>query len=103
MSDTMQCPVTGDTLVRAKGARPDWKMPEPLLCTHYVFDTTTDEVDEKVPMKPAAHCEDGWELFWWCPKCEFVSGDGGDIDWPFLPTEFAEREDLEAVGFEVFP
>ncbi len=100
MSDTMQCPVTGETLTRATAPRPDWKMPEPPLCTHYVFDTTTDEVEKEVSKVPNAYIEDGWALYWACPECaEDGAVDGCDIDWPFLPTEYAKAEDLEALGF----
>ncbi len=102
MTDTMQCPNTGDTLVRATGPRPDWKLPEAPLCTHYVFDTTTDEVEKLVPTQPVAYIEDAWCLYWSCPECpEDGAVDGNEIDWPFKPDEFAKPEDLEALGFRV--
>ncbi len=102
MSDTMQCSATGETLTRATGPRPDWRFSPPKVCTHYVFGTTTDEVEKEVPMVATAYLEEGWCLFWACPECqEGGDEDGGEIDWPFLPTEYAKPEDLEWLGFTV--
>lgn len=90
----------GEVLTRAKGPRPDWKMATTTpTCDYCAENEDHPEGVATIEKVAGCHCEDGWELFWWCPRCEDQDYDGLEMDWPFLQTEYATVKDLEALGF----
>lgn len=100
--------VNGEKLVPNKGPRPGWEMPPAPACEEYDWRESDEGVQCGATKKPGGYCEDGWMLFFFCPKCDPLGerpvedGDAFGIDWPFAMGEFATPADIEALGFQVF-
>lgn len=96
----VRCEATGDWLKRSTAPRADWKMPSAPQCALCTEANELEGIDAPVIMEPIAFLEDGWCLHWCCPLCGGAD-DPNDIEWPFEPDEYATREQIEALGFQV--
>ena len=101
MTETMECWATGETLTKAEAPRDEWKMPTPPDCEICGYDEDTDEIVDPVRCVPFASMEDAWCLSWLCPECDEAYGHGDEIPWPFRQDEFATKDQLAALGFQV--
>lgn len=96
----VRCEATGEWLKRSTSPRDDWKMPSPPHCSLCTEANELEGLDEPVIMEPIAFLDEGWLLHWCCPRCGWAD-DPNDIEWPFEQDEYASREQIEALGFEV--
>ena len=48
----------------------------------------------------AADTGDGWEMGWYCPRCDEYYADEDDMLWPF-ESSYAAAGELKAAGFMI--